>query len=245
MERNKTADTLAERIGRLRTEAGESQQDLADEIGVKRETVKFWESGDRQIKGSDIVKLAKHFDVSADYLLGLVDVPTNDKDLQFVCSYTGLSERTVGLLEFAKEIPGHSGVLDSLLSESALWMSKNLCEIQTYTDELISKTAGGFKKEAADVVADAATRLELALFRFSKCCGALPEDLYGASSALEKADEYADLAILNDPEKLSLEIDAPLETARSILADRPITSIADFRQRINELRRQYGQHTEG
>ena len=244
MERNKTTDILAERIGKLRAGVGESQQDLADKIGVKRETVKFWESGDRQIKGADIVKLAKHFKVSADYLLGLAEVPTNDKDLQFVCSYSGLSERAVGLLELVKDIPGHSDAINSLLCESTLWMSRYLHEIQTYTDDLISKTADGFKQEAADVVADAATRLELALFRFSKCCDSLPDELYGASSALEKADEYADLVLLNDPEKLSLEIDAPLETARSILADGPITSIADFRQRLKELRRQHGQHTE-
>ena len=43
-------------------ERGETQQELADALDVRRETVKFWESGDRQIKGADIVKLAKLFE---------------------------------------------------------------------------------------------------------------------------------------------------------------------------------------
>lgn len=244
MDRNKTNEILAERLGKLRARAGESQQELADKIGVKRETVKFWESGDRQIKGGDIVKLAEHFNVSADYLLGLSDVPTNDKDFAFVCNYTGLSERAVSLLELMKDLPGHSNAINSLLCKSALWLSRHLHEIQVCTNDLIFNMADGFKKETADTVADAATRLELALFRFSKACDSLPDDLYGVSSALEKADEYADRVILNDPEKLSLEIDAPLETALSLLADGPITSIVDFQQRLNELRRQNGEYQE-
>jgi len=245
MERNKTTDILAERIGKLRAGVGESQQNLADKIGVKRETVKFWESGDRQIKGADITKLAEHFNVSADYLLGLSDVPTNDKDFAFVCNYTGLSERAVGMLELVQKLPGHSKAINSLLCESTLWMSKYLHEIQNCTDDLKSKISAGIKKEATDAVADAAAQLELALFRFSRGCDTLPEDLYGALSALEKAEEYPDLVILNDPETLSLEIDVPYETAASILAEGPITSISDFQERLNKRRRQHGQHTEG
>ena len=63
MDRNEISAALAVRIGKLRTAAGESQQQLADSLMVKRETVKFWESGERQIKGADIVALAKHFNL--------------------------------------------------------------------------------------------------------------------------------------------------------------------------------------
>lgn len=95
MDRNETNIVLAERIGKLRVLAGESQQSLADNIGVKRETVKFWESGERHIKCGDIAKLAKHFNVSADYLLGLSDVVSPDTGIRSVCDYTGLSEKSV------------------------------------------------------------------------------------------------------------------------------------------------------
>lgn len=98
MDRNEISMVLAERIGKLRADAGESQQHLADALEVKRETVKFWESGERQIKGADIAALAEHFNVSADFLLGLTDTKTTDKDLSFVCEYTGMSEEAVNTI---------------------------------------------------------------------------------------------------------------------------------------------------
>lgn len=64
-------ETIGTRIGRLRGRS--SQADVAAALGVSRETVKFWESGERHIKEADIVNLAQYFRCSADYLLGLSD----------------------------------------------------------------------------------------------------------------------------------------------------------------------------
>ena len=62
---------IAERIYELRTEMKISQQTLADEIGVSRHAITFWESGINEPKATYIARLAKFFGVSADYLLGL------------------------------------------------------------------------------------------------------------------------------------------------------------------------------
>lgn len=62
---------IAERIYELRTEMKISQQKLADEIGVSRRAITFWESGINEPKATYIARLAKYFGVSADYLLGL------------------------------------------------------------------------------------------------------------------------------------------------------------------------------
>lgn len=62
---------IAERIYELRTEMKISQQTLADEIGVSRRAITFWESGINEPKATYIARLAKFFGVSADYLLGL------------------------------------------------------------------------------------------------------------------------------------------------------------------------------
>lgn len=62
---------IAERIYELRTEMKISQQKLADEIGVSRRAITFWESGINEPKATYIARLAKFFGVSADYLLGL------------------------------------------------------------------------------------------------------------------------------------------------------------------------------
>lgn len=62
---------IAERIYELRTEMKISQQTLADEIGVSRRAITFWESGINEPKAIYIARLSKFFGVSADYLLGL------------------------------------------------------------------------------------------------------------------------------------------------------------------------------
>ena len=43
-------------------------------------------------------KIAKYFQVSADYLLGLSNTPTTDEDLKFICDYTGLSDTVINSL---------------------------------------------------------------------------------------------------------------------------------------------------
>ena len=108
--------TFGERIASLRAESGETQQELADALGVRRETVKFWESGDRQIKAADIVKLAKHFEVSADYILGLSEAMSTDLDVQAVSQYTGLNEASLNTLFRIRTNPDLARILNLLLS---------------------------------------------------------------------------------------------------------------------------------
>ncbi len=89
---------IGERIGKLITEKGITQQVLSDRIGVKRETVVQWLNGSRKIKAEHIIMLCKALDVSADYLLGLSEVESLDPDLRSCCDYTGLSEDEVDYL---------------------------------------------------------------------------------------------------------------------------------------------------
>lgn len=60
---------IGQRIKQLRGDS-ESQQQLGDAIGVSREIIQHWERGSRQIKAEHLCKIAKHFGVSTDYLLG-------------------------------------------------------------------------------------------------------------------------------------------------------------------------------
>ena len=64
---------IAERIVEQRKIYGLSQAQLAAKVGVTRKAVEFWEKGINEPKASYIYQLAKVFDVSADYLLGLED----------------------------------------------------------------------------------------------------------------------------------------------------------------------------
>lgn len=108
---------IGKRIADLREWKSESQQQLADAIGVKRETVKFWESGDRQIKGRDIIKLSKHFGVSADYILEMSEVRSIGDEAQAACKVTGLSETVVERLSECAD----TKIINSLMEQSSFW----------------------------------------------------------------------------------------------------------------------------
>ena len=100
MECSKLQEKIGPRIVHLRGEK-ETQQQLADAIGVKREIVAFWETRKRCPNTEQIKKIADHFHVSADYILGLSDIESPDKTVQAICEYTGLSEKAVELLHLA------------------------------------------------------------------------------------------------------------------------------------------------
>lgn len=65
---------IGQRIKELRLERHISQLTLAKAVGVDKRAVIFWEQEVNEPKASYIVALAKYFDVSTDYLLGLTDV---------------------------------------------------------------------------------------------------------------------------------------------------------------------------
>lgn len=58
------------RIRELRKKSRLSQQALADQIGVFRNTISNWETGYSQISLENAKNVAEYFGVSIDYLLG-------------------------------------------------------------------------------------------------------------------------------------------------------------------------------
>lgn len=62
------------RIKELRKELGLSQTDLAREVGASQDAVSLWELGKREPSVSELVKLAKFFNTTLDYLVGLDDL---------------------------------------------------------------------------------------------------------------------------------------------------------------------------
>lgn len=74
------------------------QRELAKQLNVQENIVSYWCKGNRTPNTSQIIQIANYLNVSTDYLLGVTDVATTDKDLKFVCDYTGLKEETIKLL---------------------------------------------------------------------------------------------------------------------------------------------------
>lgn len=87
---NKELFTLAEKIKQLREQLGYTQSELARKLKLTRSSINGWEMGLSVPSTAVVVELAKVFNVSTDYLLGL--------DNNASINITGLSEKEVAVL---------------------------------------------------------------------------------------------------------------------------------------------------
>ena len=62
---------FSERLKELRKESDVGQIQLADALGVSKGIISLWENGLREPKLSNLIALAKFFDVTIDFLVGL------------------------------------------------------------------------------------------------------------------------------------------------------------------------------
>ena len=64
-----------ERLRELREDHDLTQSDVADLLKTTRQQVGKWETGVQMMGVDKYIALAKYYNVSADYLLGLIDTP--------------------------------------------------------------------------------------------------------------------------------------------------------------------------
>ncbi|MCI8870140.1 MAG: helix-turn-helix transcriptional regulator [Lawsonibacter sp.] len=68
-------ELFGRRILELRNSRRETQSELGERLGIKKNQVSEIERGNRSTSAERIVLLCLHYGVSADYLLGLTDDP--------------------------------------------------------------------------------------------------------------------------------------------------------------------------
>ena len=88
-------EEFSKRLIQLREQKGFTQQQLADSIGITRQSLSLYEKAERTINFELLAKIADFFNVSTDYLMGRTDVASMNEDLQTACKVTGLSESAV------------------------------------------------------------------------------------------------------------------------------------------------------
>ena len=97
----KTTKLFADRLSDLVDEKKKemySQKQIASSIGVSSGSLSEWCSDQVTATIDNLVQVARFFDVSADYLLGLTDVKSPKADIKSVNKLTGLDESAINQL---------------------------------------------------------------------------------------------------------------------------------------------------
>ena len=64
-----------ERLKDIREDNDLTQKDVADLLNTTRQQVSKWETGSQMMGVDKYIARAKHYNISTDYLLGLIDTP--------------------------------------------------------------------------------------------------------------------------------------------------------------------------
>lgn len=113
---------FAKKLRQIAKEEGVTQQALADYIvkqtgeTITRQSVGQWFIGATCPPLRTVPLIAEFFGVSTDYLLTETEIKTPDVNIQALCEYTGLSEKSIRNLSEMKE----SGVKTNLLLENII-----------------------------------------------------------------------------------------------------------------------------
>lgn len=102
MNKKETPKTVGERIKYLREKKQESQEKLGEAIGLSQNSISKLEKGETQLTLENQYSLAKHFNVSHDYLITGKD---NDSLLILLEKYVSLDYSTISEGETALECP--------------------------------------------------------------------------------------------------------------------------------------------
>ena len=105
-------------LRKLLADSNTTKKSLADYLNKSGQAIAYYCDGTSSPDWETIVKIAKFFSVSTDYLLGRTEVKSARLEIKEMCSYTGLSEEAISNLHTeSKDAEAISG-LDSLLSSN-------------------------------------------------------------------------------------------------------------------------------
>lgn len=68
---------VGERLRDLRKGRGYSRRELAELLEIGEANIQRYETGDSDATSENVLKIARHFNVSTDYLLGLTNTPAS------------------------------------------------------------------------------------------------------------------------------------------------------------------------
>ena len=125
---------FSDRLSKVREERGIKRQQAANDIGITRASLEYYEKGQRKPDTEILMKLCDYYKVSADYLLGISDAQitaTENETIKTVCDYLEIDELSLAILK--NQI--HDDRFSVLLSNKALLLLPSLFD--DYHNKLI------------------------------------------------------------------------------------------------------------
>lgn len=166
----------------------QTQAEVYSATGIPASCITDLEDDDKQrnVGYDTIAKLARHYGVSADFLLGLSESKSFDPDIQSVCQYTGLSDHAIQNLKalssnnremlnsFLGSARGIMLIQDIFRFCSTPDIDKKVCI--TDSGELLTHTIldtgllelDGFSKEEVSRIAGSVEQNEERIFNFER-----------------------------------------------------------------------------
>jgi len=119
-EEQKMKGTFADRLEDL-IKANKTTSDMVSKsTGIAKGTMSNYLNAKTSPKALELKKLADHFNVSTDFLLGRNDVKTVDIDIQAIHEKTGLSDKSIEALMHENQYNG-TYILNQLLESNDFW----------------------------------------------------------------------------------------------------------------------------
>lgn len=198
-------DVFAEKVILLREKNNISQQELANEIGITRQSLSLYENGQRTIRSDVLLKIADFFNVTTDYLLGKTAAQTIEADTRAVCDYIGLSEKAVENIRLLTTQEGMKyDVFNYLLErdEALIWLivpymiGKSQAGAISKARQYEAQKGTTNEKEALNAVLTELAAVKLALFQKDTLLGKIYDDVekqflktYGDTDLIDNKDE--------------------------------------------------------
>ncbi len=105
-------------LRKLREDSGLTQSELAQALNLTDATIGNYEQGSRRPRNDTLKAIAKHFNVSVDYLLGFENTTTTDviiKDYKTRVLYNGDDKLKIEIANLTKQILDNTDNTDTLV----------------------------------------------------------------------------------------------------------------------------------
>ena len=172
--------TLAVRLRTLISEKGTNITKVAKVAEVTRQAVSAYQDGSSQPTADTLTKIAKHFNISVDWLLGLSKVKTTDPKIKEICEYTGLSDEAVEFLHNHRD-DNEINVLNNLVGTINFWkLLKGIGEYRSMVKNAFRNeewmSEGNFNRFNDIAITPQAQEAQFKLFQMQQLINLIAED---------------------------------------------------------------------